>query len=378
MARSLLNRWQAAVRYFLAGLVVAGSARADQVLLSKIMYHPVGDLPEYVEIHNNTANAVDLADWRLKGGIEFRFPSFSAADPMASWMKPFERIVISMADAKTTRDAYKIAPNVRVLGPWIGRLHKQGDRLKLLDKNGLTVSTVKYLDRAPWPAAANGGGHALVVRNPDRRIDDWRNWTVSTKPGGAAGTESGVRGILIYLAIYLVMTAGAFAVVLSMRQGGKMVEGISDLSGLSKTHPAMALAFAIFLFSLAGIPPLAGFFGKLYVFLAAVEAGLYTLAVVGVLASVVGAYYYLRIIKIMYFDEAVEPLYRGIGAGLGFIMAVNALLIVAFTLAPSPLVDFAGAAAAEPHNAGAGGLHNRGRQFQIGRDAARIEGEDGQ
>ena len=191
MARSLLNRWQAAVRYFLAGLVVAGSARADQVLLSKIMYHPVGDLPEYVEIHNNTANAVDLADWRLKGGIEFRFPSFSAADPMASWMKPFERIVISMADAKTTRDAYKIAPNVRVLGPWIGRLHKQGDRLKLLDKNGLTVSTVKYLDRAPWPAAANGGGHALVVRNPDRRIDDWRNWTVSTKPGGAPGTESG-------------------------------------------------------------------------------------------------------------------------------------------------------------------------------------------
>ncbi len=188
---SLVIRWKGAAWLLLAAFALAGNARADQVLLSKIMYHPPGELPEYVEIYNNTANAIDLADWRLKGGIEFRFPAFSAADPMASWMKPFERIVISMADARATRDAYKIAGNVRVLGPWIGRLHKQGDRLKLLDKNGLTVSTVKYLDHAPWPAAANGGGHALVLKNPDRKVDDWRNWTVSTKPGGAPGTESG-------------------------------------------------------------------------------------------------------------------------------------------------------------------------------------------
>jgi NADH-quinone oxidoreductase subunit N len=164
--------------------------------------------------------------------------------------------------------------------------------------------------------------------------------------GLAAGTESGVRGILIYLAIYLVMTAGAFAVVLSMRQGGKMVEGISDLSGLSKTHPTMAMAFAIFLFSLAGIPPLAGFFGKLYVFLAAVEAGLYTLAVVGVLASVVAAYYYLRIIKIMYFDEAKVPLDKeAVARPLGLVQAVTAILILLFFVYPSPVLTTAAMAA---------------------------------
>jgi NADH-quinone oxidoreductase subunit N len=164
--------------------------------------------------------------------------------------------------------------------------------------------------------------------------------------GLAAGTESGVRGILIYMSIYIVMTAGAFAVVLSMRQKGKMVEGIGDLAGLSKTHPGMAAAFAIFLFSLAGIPPLAGFFGKLYVFLAAVEAGLYALAVFGVLASVVAAFYYLRIIKLMYFDEATVPLDKeAIGHGLGTVQAVSALLILLFFAYPSPVLTTAAMAA---------------------------------
>ena len=184
-------RWKRAAGLLLVGLALALGARAEQVLISKIMYHPPGEQPEYVEIFNNTANAIDIADWRLKGGIEFRFAAFLPADGMASWMKPFERIVISMADARTTRAAYKINANVRVLGPWVGRLNKQGDRLKLLDKNGLTMSTVKYMDRSPWPAVANGGGHALVLKNPDRKVDDWRNWTVSSKPGGGPGTESG-------------------------------------------------------------------------------------------------------------------------------------------------------------------------------------------
>ena len=190
---SITIRWKRVAGLALAALTLALAlgARAEQVLISKIMYHPPGDQPEYVEIFNNTANAIDIADWRLKGGIEFRFPAFLPADGMASWMKPFERIVISMADARTTRTVYKIPNNVRVLGPWVGRLNKQGDRLKLLDKNGLTMSTVKYMDRSPWPAVANGGGHALVLKNPDRKVDDWRNWTVSSKPGGGPGTESG-------------------------------------------------------------------------------------------------------------------------------------------------------------------------------------------
>src|SRR3954463_14234470 len=121
--------------------------------------------------------------------------------------------------------------------------------------------------------------------------------------GLAAATPEGVQGVVVYMAIYLTMTLGTFACILAMRRDGAMVEDISDLAGLSRTNPAMAFFLAMLLFSLAGVPPLAGFFAKFYVFLAAIKAGLYTLAVIGVLTSVVGAFYYLMIIKIMYFDE---------------------------------------------------------------------------
>src|ERR1700723_3552493 len=124
--------------------------------------------------------------------------------------------------------------------------------------------------------------------------------------GLAAGTAEGVQGVLVYIAIYVTMTLGAFAVILSMRRSTGMVESIDQLAGLSRTHPAMAFFLAMILFSMAGVPPLAGFFAKFYVFLAAIKAGLYVLAVIGVLASVVGAYYYLAIIKAMYFDEPAE------------------------------------------------------------------------
>jgi NADH-quinone oxidoreductase subunit N len=124
--------------------------------------------------------------------------------------------------------------------------------------------------------------------------------------GLAAGTQSGVRGIAIYMAIYLVMTLGAFACVIYMRRRGTAVERISDLSGLARNDPMMAFVLAMLMFSLAGIPPLAGFFGKYFVFLAAIEAQMFTLAVIGVLASVVSAFYYLRVVKVMYFDEPVD------------------------------------------------------------------------
>ncbi len=112
--------------------------------------------------------------------------------------------------------------------------------------------------------------------------------------------------MIVYLAIYLAMTLGTFACILAMRRDGRMVEDIDQLSGLSRTSPMMAFLLAMLLFSLAGIPPLAGFFAKFYVFLAAIHAGLYALAVIGVLLSVVGAYYYLRIVKLMYFDAPAE------------------------------------------------------------------------
>jgi NADH-quinone oxidoreductase subunit N len=162
--------------------------------------------------------------------------------------------------------------------------------------------------------------------------------------GLAPGTPEGVEGVLIYMAIYVAMTLGAFACILAMRRDGLLVEDISDLSGLARTHPTMAFFFAMLLFSLAGIPPLAGFFAKYYVFLAAIKAGLFALAVIGVVTSVVGAYYYLAIVKIMYFDEPAKgfaPMPITLGAMLGAAGLFNLL----FFVYPGPLVEAATAAA---------------------------------
>jgi NADH-quinone oxidoreductase subunit N len=163
--------------------------------------------------------------------------------------------------------------------------------------------------------------------------------------GLAAGTEAGVRAVLVYLAIYLAMTAGSFACILSMRVHGRAVEGIDDLKGLGRTRPALALAMAVFMFSMAGIPPLAGFFGKLYVFLAAIQAGLYVLAVIGVLASVVAAFYYLRIVKLMYFDEPADAFDRLPGREVGVVLVATGLFVAFFFLAPSSVLDAAAVAA---------------------------------
>jgi NADH-quinone oxidoreductase subunit N len=162
--------------------------------------------------------------------------------------------------------------------------------------------------------------------------------------GLAAGTAEGVQGVLVYMAIYVAMTLGTFAVVLSMRRDGQLVENIGDLAGLSRTHPTMAFFLAMLLFSLAGIPPLAGFFAKFYVFLAAVKAGLYALAVIGVLASVVGAYYYLMIVKIMYFDEPARGFER-MPSLLRLVLGVSGLINLLFFAYPAPLLGAATVAA---------------------------------
>ncbi|MDE0944928.1 MAG: NADH-quinone oxidoreductase subunit NuoN [Alphaproteobacteria bacterium] len=164
--------------------------------------------------------------------------------------------------------------------------------------------------------------------------------------GLASGSAEGVRGVLVYLAIYVAMNLGTFACILCMRRKTGMVEDISDLSGLSKTNPLMALALAIFMFSMAGIPPLGGFFGKFYVFVAAVNAELYALAVIGVLASVVGAFYYLRIIKIMYFDEAAEPFEGPMSVEMRAIIGVCSVFVVFFAFYTAPFIAQAEIAAA--------------------------------
>jgi NADH-quinone oxidoreductase subunit N len=162
--------------------------------------------------------------------------------------------------------------------------------------------------------------------------------------GLAAGTPEGVQGVLVYMAIYVAMTLGTFACIISMRRNDKPFEEIADLSGLARTNPAKALVLAMLLFSLAGVPPLAGFFAKFYVFLAAVKAGMFTLAVLGVLASVVGCYYYLLIVKVMYFDDPA-PAFDPMGNALRAMVAATGLFVMLFWFYPGPLVEAAGAAA---------------------------------
>jgi NADH-quinone oxidoreductase subunit N len=162
--------------------------------------------------------------------------------------------------------------------------------------------------------------------------------------GLAAGTSEGVQGVLVYLAIYVAMTLGTFACIIGMRRGDQPFEEIGDLAGLARTDPARAFFLAMLLFSLAGIPPLAGFFAKFYVFLAAIQAGLFSLAVIGVLASVVGCYYYLMIVKVMYFDEPA-PAFDPMDNGLRVVLGVTGLFQLLFFVYPGPLVEAAGAAA---------------------------------
>ena len=162
--------------------------------------------------------------------------------------------------------------------------------------------------------------------------------------GLAAGTVEGAQGVLIYIAIYVAMTLGAFTVILAMKRNGQPMEEIKDFAGLSRTNPLIAFLFAMLLFSLAGVPPLAGFFGKWYVFVAAIKANLFTLAVIGVLTSVVGAFYYLSIVKVMYFDEPVGRL-DPVRIELRTVVAVAGLFNILYFVYPGPLVSIATAAA---------------------------------
>src|SRR5437764_2222564 len=162
--------------------------------------------------------------------------------------------------------------------------------------------------------------------------------------GVAAGTVEGAQGVLVYISIYVAMTLGSFAIIIAMKRKGQSLENISDFAGLSRTNPTLAFFFAMLLFSLAGVPPLAGFFAKWYVFVAAIKAGLFTLSVVGMLSSVVGAFYYLTIIKVMYFDEPageIEPMRIELRTVLAFAGIFN----IFFFVYSGPLVSCAATAA---------------------------------
>jgi NADH-quinone oxidoreductase subunit N len=162
--------------------------------------------------------------------------------------------------------------------------------------------------------------------------------------GLAAGTEAGLQATLVYLALYVVMSFGGFACIIAMRRQGQAVEKISDLAGLAGQRPGLALAFAVIMWAMAGIPPLSGFFGKLYVFSAALNAGLMSLVIIGVITSVIGAFYYLRVIKVMYFDSGA-PGFDTTTAGVRFVMSVGTIATALFVFMPGPLVAVADAAA---------------------------------
>jgi len=157
--------------------------------------------------------------------------------------------------------------------------------------------------------------------------------------GLATGTNSGIQSTIIYLTIYLVMNLGAFSCIFMMKRENIYYENINDLSGLSKKHPLMALSFLIILFSLAGIPPLAGFFAKFYVFMAVIGAKMYALAIIGLVTTVISSFYYLRIIKIIYFDKPKKPFEKNFDWGLKISLILSSILILIYFIYPSILVE---------------------------------------
>ena len=157
--------------------------------------------------------------------------------------------------------------------------------------------------------------------------------------GLAAGTNAGIQSTIIYLTIYLVMNLGAFGCIFMMKRENVFYENINELSGLSKNHPVLSLSFLIILFSLAGIPPLAGFFAKFYVFMSVIEVKMYALAVIGLVTTVVSAFYYLRIIKVIYFDKPKKPFEKCYDWGLKISLILSSILILIYFVHPSALTN---------------------------------------
>ena len=157
--------------------------------------------------------------------------------------------------------------------------------------------------------------------------------------GLATGSNEGIQGTVIYLSIYLLMNLGIFSCIFMMRRKNIFYEDIQDLSGLSKNHPIISFCLLVLLFSLAGIPPLAGFFAKFYIFMAVIKAEMYTLAIMGLITTVISAFYYLRIIKIIYFDESKEMFEMDQNFGLRISLALSTIIILVYFIYPSLLID---------------------------------------
>jgi hypothetical protein len=172
----------------LLSMIVALSLPAEQVVISKLMISPRPGKPAYLEVFNNSSTPYDIAAWRLTGAARYDFPDFSTRAPLASFLRPFERIVLSSADPVALRAAYPVPEAVRVFGPWKSSRSAGEDRMTLKDKNGVIVCRVSYDGNGRWPATTEAAGHALVLSDPDRKVDDWRNWTLSPRLDDPPGT----------------------------------------------------------------------------------------------------------------------------------------------------------------------------------------------
>ncbi|MGI9242489.1 MAG: lamin tail domain-containing protein [Verrucomicrobiales bacterium] len=179
------------LRPFVAVLILVACSlsrsEAEQIVISEIMYHPPAGQYEFVEIRNLTATPFDIANWRLRGGVDFDLPGFSEGDPENTFLKAFERFVICSTDPATFRAAYGLSPSIRVFGPWSGNLSNGGERISFKDKNGVTRCTVSYNDKDRWPVSPDGAGHSLILADDTLAIDDYRLWTASPTRGGTPG-----------------------------------------------------------------------------------------------------------------------------------------------------------------------------------------------
>jgi len=163
--------------------------KGERVTFSEIHYAPKNDMPEYIELFNNSGSAVDFAFWKFTNGIEYRFPDFSASNPQQTFLCAFERIIVTNVDAATFRTKYTVPAGVKIFGPYQGSLSNAGEALELEDKNGAKVCRVRYNDRGKWPVAADGAGHSIKLKNKYLSCEDADNWIASASPGGTPGAE---------------------------------------------------------------------------------------------------------------------------------------------------------------------------------------------
>lgn len=319
---------EAGLKYFVLGALSSGL-----MLYGMSLVYGFAGTTNFDRLADAMANPANVSAGVIVGMV-FMIAGFTfkvAAVPFHMWTPDvYEGAPASVvAYFATATKVGAIAVIIRVMAGPFGSLADQWQQVLMLAALGSMLL---------------GAFAALRQENIKRLMAySWISHTGFVMMGLVAGGEAGLRGVIIYTPIYLIMSLGAFAVIVAMRRQGRAVERVSDLAGLARTDLGMAVWMGIFMFSMAGIPPLAGFFAKVFVFKAAIDAGLWTLAIVGVLASVVSAFYYLRIVKVMFFDEPagaldVRP------AGASFVMASTGLFNALFFVWPAPLVAAAQAA----------------------------------